>query len=59
MNYAKAGGDMNQMIVLVKQRLGMKNKKVALEQTTTASAMLLRPQFCNMLRLHVIDWYYY
>lgn len=50
---------MDQMIVLVKQRLGMKNKKVALEQTTTASAMLLRPQFCNMLRLHVIDWYYY
>jgi len=31
MNYAKVGGDMNQMIVLVKQRLGMKNKKVALE----------------------------
>ena len=30
MNYEKVGGDMNQMIVLVKQRLGMKNKKVAL-----------------------------
>jgi hypothetical protein len=59
MNYEKARGDMNQMIVLVKQRLGMKNKKVALEKTTAASAMLLRPQFCNMLRLHVIDCYYY
>jgi hypothetical protein len=43
MCYEKAGGDMNRMIVLVKQRLGMKNKKVALEQSTTASAMLLRP----------------
>jgi hypothetical protein len=40
MTYEKARGDMNQMIVLVKRRLGMKNKKVALEQTTTASEML-------------------
>jgi hypothetical protein len=50
---------MNQMIVLVKQRRGMKNKKVALEQATTTFAILLRPRFCNMLRLRVIDWYYY
>lgn len=58
MKYEDAGGDMDQIIMLVSQRLGMKKeKKVALLKSIFA--ILLLSRFYNMFGRCVIDWYCY